>query len=168
MCAVRTSIVRSAVWNEPPGKLGASATPHTSLSMLSWAPRANDANNLQALAALYLVLALCARVLVCVCCSVATLEAAGMADHSGFAGAVVLGDLDDFIAPSQSCVNPIIATDVADASAKLDSGVQQGMAKISLDSGVFSGLPCVLFRLRFVAYPLHGMCSLPQRTSEAT
>lgn len=62
-------------------------------------------------------------------------------DVSRFAGAVVLGDLNDFVAPSQACVNPIIASDVANANDVLDAGIQQGLAKISLDSGIFSGLP---------------------------
>jgi len=42
----------------------------------------------------------------------------GMADGGGsrFAGAVLLGDLDDFVAPSQACVNPLFADGVNGAS----------------------------------------------------
>lgn len=50
-----------------------------------------------------------------------------------FAGSVMLGDLNDFIAPSTTCVNPVFAEPAQSSGEKL------GVAKISLDSGVFSG-----------------------------
>ena len=59
-----------------------------------------------------------------------------------FSSAVLLGDLSDFIAPSQACVNPLFATDVnAAATAEVSEGERKGRAKISLDSDIFSGLP---------------------------
>ena len=64
-------------------------------------------------------------------------------DVSRFAGAVVLGDLNDFVAPSQACVNPIIASDIATANETLDAESMLGLAKISLESSIFSGLPYV-------------------------
>lgn len=58
-----------------------------------------------------------------------------------FAGAVVLGDLSDFIEPSQACVNPLFAADVNAAKQEADAQ-KKGAAKISLDSGIFSGIGC--------------------------
>ena len=54
-----------------------------------------------------------------------------------FAGSVMLGDLNDFIEPAQACVNPLFASDEPAA------GPDKGVAKISLDSGIFSGLEYV-------------------------
>ena len=54
-----------------------------------------------------------------------------------FAGSVMLGDLNDFIEPAQACVNPLFASDEPAA------GQDKGVAKISLDSGIFSGLEYV-------------------------
>ena len=67
-----------------------------------------------------------------------TLPGSGAATDSTmkFAGSVMLGDLNDFIAPAQACVNPLFAGDSAATKDK-------GAAKISLDSGIFSGLECV-------------------------
>lgn len=47
-----------------------------------------------------------------------------------FAGAVMLGDLDDFIVPSQACVNPLFARP-KDAAA--DAGAP-GKGRIVIDS----------------------------------
>lgn len=59
-----------------------------------------------------------------------------MAGGSRFAGAVLLGDLDDIIAPSQSCVNPLFTsgteTAPSEASAAVDGG-SSGRAKVSLE-----------------------------------
>jgi iron only hydrogenase large subunit-like protein len=58
-----------------------------------------------------------------------------------FAGSVMLGDLDDFINPSQSCINPLFSDDVNKAAAAAttsSSGEQledtRGIAKISLEN----------------------------------
>lgn len=55
-----------------------------------------------------------------------------------FAGSVILGDLSDFIEPTQACVNPLFAADVKRSQEELDAA--KGAAKISLDSGIFSGI----------------------------
>eukprot|EP00501_MAST-03F_sp_TOSAG23-6_P002176 GSMAST32.ASY1.ANO1.2276.1 assembled CDS len=47
-----------------------------------------------------------------------------------FGSSVVLGDLNDFIAPSQACVNPMFGA----------LGSSKGASKISLTSGAFSGI----------------------------
>ncbi len=67
----------------------------------------------------------------------------------------MLGDLNDYIVPAQSCVNPLFADQVNGAASSLDEGTRKGMARISLSSDVFSGLPYVF------ALPsgLWGMCS---------
>ena len=79
-----------------------------------------------------------------------------------FAGSVMLGDLNDFIAPSQSCVNPLFAVPSSSSSASSsasstsasgstatpgdgtvapdDPRDPRGVAKISLSSGIFSGI----------------------------
>lgn len=56
----------------------------------------------------------------------------------------MLGDLDDFITPSQQCINPIF-TDGKPTVEK--SKEEKGVAKISLDSSIFDGLPydCIWF-----------------------
>jgi hypothetical protein len=56
-----------------------------------------------------------------------------------FAGSVILGDLDDFIAPSQSCVNPLFTESkgVAARSAPAPSqppADRRGAARLALDS----------------------------------
>lgn len=48
-----------------------------------------------------------------------------------FAGAVMLGDLDDFIAPSQACVNPLFAKPGAAAASDTGHG---GPARIAIES----------------------------------
>ena len=58
---------------------------------------------------------------------------------SRFGSAVVLGDLDDFLAPTQACVNPLFvegqqSTSVASADATPD------VAQVTLHSGIFSGI----------------------------
>ena len=64
-----------------------------------------------------------------------------------FAGKVILGDLDDFIAPSQSCVNPLFASPSAPSGSAAGEGGdgdgvdKRGVAKISLNSSIFSGIP---------------------------
>jgi hypothetical protein len=45
---------------------------------------------------------------------------------------VFIGDLDDFLAPSQSCVNPLFKDDVN--SKKEDEALNKGKAKITLDT----------------------------------
>ena len=70
-----------------------------------------------------------------------------------FAGSVMLGDLNDFIAPSQSCVNPLFAVPSSSASTSASTATSgdgtaapddardpRGVAKISLSSGIFSGI----------------------------
>lgn len=52
---------------------------------------------------------------------------------SKFGSSVMLGDLDDFIGPSQACVNPILPTAGAERAAS-------GGATISLDSGISAGM----------------------------
>jgi len=47
----------------------------------------------------------------------------------------MLGDLNDFITPAQACVNPLFTSSTGEKDL--------GVAKISLDSGVFSGLEYV-------------------------
>lgn len=54
-----------------------------------------------------------------------------------FASGVVLGDLNDFIEPSQACVNPLFAADVNQKDER------SGAAKVAVDSSVFAGIPCV-------------------------
>lgn len=49
-----------------------------------------------------------------------------------FAGAVMLGDLDDFIVPSQACVNPLFARP-KDAAADAEKP-GNGQARIAIDS----------------------------------
>lgn len=68
-------------------------------------------------------------------------------DKTKFAGSVVLGDLDDFVSPSQACVNPIFADDVKRAEELLDhegdtemNEEKKGYAKIQLTSGFDSGV----------------------------
>lgn len=64
-----------------------------------------------------------------------------------FAGSVMLGDLNDFITPSQACVNPLFLDDknkssnASDPNARfgsstrnLDPNVRKGFAKVTLDS----------------------------------
>jgi hypothetical protein len=51
----------------------------------------------------------------------------GMAEGM-FAGAVMLGGLDDFVTPSQACVNPLFASSV--------NGVALDSAGTDLDAGV--------------------------------
>ena len=54
---------------------------------------------------------------------------------------VFLGDLNDFIEPSQACVNPLFKTPVTDADkAVADKSDKSGLAKIQLDSGIFDEL----------------------------
>lgn len=53
-----------------------------------------------------------------------------------FASGVVLGDLSDFIEPSQACVNPLFASEVNREEPA------EGAAKVAVDSSVFSGIPC--------------------------
>jgi hypothetical protein len=59
------------------------------------------------------------------------------------AGSVMLGDLNDFIAPSQACVNPLFAGPAKKGSSgeggtasdpPVDASVRRGVAKIQLDS----------------------------------
>ena len=54
---------------------------------------------------------------------------------------VLLGDLNDYIEPSQACVNPLFVS--VDAKKEVDqppTKSKKGVAKISLDSGIFSGI----------------------------
>ena len=60
-----------------------------------------------------------------------------------FSAAVLLGDLNDFIVPAQACVNPLFAPEVNAAASSMTEGERKGRARISLDSDVLSGLPCV-------------------------
>lgn len=72
-------------------------------------------------------------------------------DPTRFAGAVMLGDLDDFAMPTQACVNPLIVADVADAEAKLGAGNDgpgRPHAVISLDSDISSGMGYVCWNIR--------------------
>lgn len=62
---------------------------------------------------------------------------------SGFAASVVLGELDDFIEPSQACVNPLFASEVNEAA----KDARDGRAKVALDSSIYAGLPCVAARM---------------------
>lgn len=58
------------------------------------------------------------------------------------AGTVMLGDLDDFINPSQSCVNPLFAsTQAVGSTAPLAPGEARGIAKISIASDLGSFVP---------------------------
>ena len=57
-----------------------------------------------------------------------------------FAGSVMLGDLDDFITPAQSCVNPMFADEVNSMSTEERDALRRGTAKVSLSSGVFAGV----------------------------
>jgi hypothetical protein len=52
---------------------------------------------------------------------------------------VFLGDLNDFIQPSQACVNPMFV-DTRTSASSLNSIDGKGAAKVSLKSDVFSGL----------------------------
>ena len=57
---------------------------------------------------------------------------------------VFLGDLNDFIEPSQACVNPLFKTPVTDADkAVADKSDKSGLAKIQLDSSIFDELEYV-------------------------
>ena len=62
----------------------------------------------------------------------------------------MLGDLNDFIVPAQSCVNPLFADAVNGGAAGEDdpdaARRKKGLARVSLSSDVFSGLPYVLCR----------------------
>jgi hypothetical protein len=73
-----------------------------------------------------------------------------------FSSSVLLGDLNDFIAPSQACVNPLFAPP---SPADEPDAVKRGRAKVSLDSDVFSGLPYV----RFVDCVPHSSLCVPLR-----
>ena len=54
---------------------------------------------------------------------------------------VLLGDLNDFIQPEQACTNPLfVSQDAPKEEDKLAPKSKKGVAKISLDSGIFSGI----------------------------
>ena len=59
---------------------------------------------------------------------------------------VLLGDLNDFIQPSQACTNPLFVSDKGDGgevSMASTPATTRGTAKVTLDSGIFSGLRSV-------------------------
>ncbi len=61
---------------------------------------------------------------------------------AGFASKVMLGDLDDFIIPSQACTNPLFTE---------TGGNQTGAAKISLDvDDMFGGFVTYLILLYLI------------------
>ena len=55
----------------------------------------------------------------------------------------MLGDLNDFIVPAQACVNPLFAEQVNTLTDEESTRRKLGMARISLSSDVFSGIPYV-------------------------
>lgn len=57
---------------------------------------------------------------------------------SRFAGAVMLGGLDDFIAPSQSCVNPLFVGEKKKPDAAEPPADPRGVARITLDLDDFA------------------------------
>lgn len=58
---------------------------------------------------------------------------------SRFGSAVVLGDLDDFLAPTQACVNPLFVEGQQSASVASDDATPD-VAQVTLHSGIFSGI----------------------------
>ena len=60
-----------------------------------------------------------------------------MAAPGRFGSAVVLGDLDDFLAPTQACVNPLFVEGQKSAAAA--AGPPE-VAQVTLHSGIFSGI----------------------------
>ena len=57
-----------------------------------------------------------------------------MAESMRFAGAVMLGDLDDTLGRGQDCINPLFTS-----NSNQERKEESGAPKISLNSAIFSG-----------------------------
>ena len=57
--------------------------------------------------------------------------------NTGWGGSVILDNLDDFIAPSQACINPIFSGNSAKIEKSSPTSSQVGVAKVTIESEDF-------------------------------